>query len=62
MSDKKSTIIYTETDEAPALATYSFLPIIEAFTRASDVDVEMRDISLSAFSRPKTGSKKGRVL
>ena len=47
MSDKKSTIIYTETDEAPALATYSFLPIIEAFTRASDVDVEMRDISLS---------------
>ena len=47
MSDKKSTIIYTETDEAPALATYSFLPIIEAFTSASDVDVEMRDISLS---------------
>ncbi|MBU15991.1 MAG: isocitrate dehydrogenase, partial [Gammaproteobacteria bacterium] len=47
MSDKKSIIIYTETDEAPALATYSFLPIIEAFTSASDVDVEMRDISLS---------------
>lgn len=47
MSEKKSTIIYTETDEAPALATYSLLPIIEAFCKASDVDVEMRDISLS---------------
>ncbi len=47
MSDQKSTIIYTETDEAPALATYSFLPIIKAFTDASDVDVEIRDISLS---------------
>ncbi|MBT3860524.1 MAG: NADP-dependent isocitrate dehydrogenase [Gammaproteobacteria bacterium] len=47
MSDKKSTIIYTETDEAPALATYSFLPIIKVFTDASDVDVEIRDISLA---------------
>ena len=47
MSVQKSTIIYTETDEAPALATYSFLPIIKAFTEASDVDVEIRDISLS---------------
>ena len=47
MSEQKSTIIYTETDEAPALATYSFLPIIKAFTDASDVDVEIRDISLS---------------
>lgn len=47
MSDKKSTIIYTETDEAPALATYSLLPIIKAFTDASDVAVETRDISLS---------------
>ena len=47
MSEQKSTIIYTETDEAPALATYSFLPIIKAFTNASDVDVEIRDISLS---------------
>ena len=47
MSAKKSTIIYTETDEAPALATYSLLPIIEAFARASDVAVEIRDISLS---------------
>jgi isocitrate dehydrogenase len=41
-------IIYTETDEAPALATYSLLPIVQAFTRAADVDVETRDISLSA--------------
>jgi isocitrate dehydrogenase len=47
MSEKKSTIIYTETDEAPALATYSLLPIIKAFTDASDVAVETRDISLS---------------
>jgi len=39
-------IIYTETDEAPALATYSLLPIIEAFTSAADVAVETRDISL----------------
>src|SRR5881398_1302561 len=41
-----STIIYTFTDEAPALATYSFLPIIQAF--ASAVEVEIRDISLAA--------------
>jgi isocitrate dehydrogenase len=47
MSEKKSTIIYTETDEAPALATYSLLPIIQAFAKASDVVVETRDISLS---------------
>jgi isocitrate dehydrogenase len=42
-----STIIYTETDEAPALATYSFFPIVQAFSRAAGVDVETRDISLS---------------
>jgi len=42
-----SRIIYTETDEAPALATYSFLPIVQAFTRAADIDVETRDISLA---------------
>ena len=47
MSEKKSTIIYTETDEAPALATYSLLPIIKAYTNASDVAVETRDISLA---------------
>jgi isocitrate dehydrogenase len=47
MTDQKAKIIYTETDEAPALATYSFLPIVEAFTKAADVAVETRDISLS---------------
>ena len=41
------TIIYTKTDEAPALATYSFLPIVEAFTRSSGIAVETRDISLA---------------
>ena len=41
-------IIYTETDEAPALATYSLLPIVQAFSAAADVDVETRDISLAA--------------
>ena len=40
-------IIYTLTDEAPALATYSLLPIVEAFTKAADVAVETRDISLA---------------
>ena len=42
-----STIIYTKTDEAPALATYSFLPIVKAFTDAAGIDVETRDISLA---------------
>ncbi len=42
-----SKIIYTQTDEAPALATYSLLPIIKAYTNAADVKVETRDISLS---------------
>ena len=42
-----SKIIYTETDEAPALATYSLLPIVKAFTQAAGVEVETRDISLS---------------
>jgi len=40
-------IIYTKTDEAPALATYSFLPIIKAFAGSANVDVETRDISLA---------------
>ena len=40
-------IIYTHTDEAPALATYSLLPIVQAFTRAADIVVETRDISLA---------------
>ncbi|WOO43370.1 NADP-dependent isocitrate dehydrogenase [Rubellicoccus peritrichatus] len=47
MTSKPSKIIYTETDEAPALATYSFLPIIKAFTDAAGIAVETRDISLS---------------
>jgi len=42
-----SKIIYTETDEAPALATYSFLPIVQAYTKAAGVVVETRDISLA---------------
>ena len=47
MTTKASKIIYTKTDEAPALATYSFLPIVTAFTKAAGVAVEMRDISLA---------------
>lgn len=47
MSDKTPKILYTLTDEAPALATYSFLPIIKAFTDSAGVVVETRDISLS---------------
>jgi isocitrate dehydrogenase len=43
----KPTIIYTKTDEAPALATYSFLPIIQAFTAPAGINVETRDISLA---------------
>ncbi len=46
MSDT-STIIYTHTDEAPALATRSLLPIIQAFTKSSGISVETRDISLA---------------
>jgi len=44
---KSSTIIYTKTDEAPALATQSFLPIIKAFVSSSNINVELRDISLA---------------
>ncbi len=44
---KKSTIIYTKTDEAPALATYSFLPIVQAFTAPAGIQLETRDISLA---------------
>ncbi|WP_406474226.1 NADP-dependent isocitrate dehydrogenase [Streptomyces platensis] len=42
-----STIIYTHTDEAPALATYSFLPVIQAYASTAGVSVETRDISLA---------------
>ena len=40
-------IIYTHTDEAPMLATYSFLPVIEAYASTAGVEVETRDISLA---------------
>ena len=43
----KPTIFYTKTDEAPALATYSFLPIVQAFVKHAGVAVELRDISLA---------------
>ncbi len=45
---KTPKIIYTKTDEAPALATYSFLPIVEAFTKPAGIEIEIKDISLSS--------------
>ena len=45
---KTSRILYTITDEAPALATYSWLPIIQAYSKRAGIDVETRDISLAA--------------
>ena len=45
---KSSKIIYTKTDEAPALATHSFLPIVQAFTSPANIELESRDISLAA--------------
>ncbi|MCP4527632.1 MAG: NADP-dependent isocitrate dehydrogenase [Aestuariibacter sp.] len=48
MTTRKSTIIYTKTDEAPMLATYSFLPIIRRFASAAGIEVEVSDISLAA--------------
>ncbi|MGS2721305.1 NADP-dependent isocitrate dehydrogenase [Paraglaciecola aestuariivivens] len=48
MTISKSKIIYTKTDEAPALATYSLLPIIRSFTSSADIEVELSDISLAA--------------
>jgi len=48
MSSDSTKIIYTITDEAPALATHSLLPIIQAFTSSSGINVETRDISLAA--------------
>src|SRR5262245_56546515 len=47
MTNRTSKIIYTYTDEAPALATYSFLPIIQTFAGVCGVTVETRDISLA---------------
>lgn len=48
MSIKRPTIIYTHTDEAPALATYSFLPVVKAYTKVAGIDVETRDISVAS--------------
>jgi isocitrate dehydrogenase len=48
MTISKSKIIYTKTDEAPALATYSLLPIIRNFASSADIEVELSDISLAA--------------
>ena len=45
---KSSRIVYTKTDEAPALATHSLLPIVRAFTKACGIEVEQKDISLAA--------------
>ncbi len=47
MTEQKSQIIYTKVDEAPALATYSFLPIIQAFTKSSNIEMISKDISLA---------------
>ena len=47
MTDRQAKIIYTKTDEAPALATYSLLPIVEAYTKVAGIAVETRDISLA---------------
>jgi isocitrate dehydrogenase len=56
MTTGKPKIVYTNTDEAPALATQSLLPIIKAFTDTCGVDVELKDIfvsgkNFSGFSR-----------
>jgi isocitrate dehydrogenase len=47
MKTQETKIVYTKTDEAPALATYSFLPIIRAFTQSSGIEVDFKDISLA---------------
>lgn len=64
MSTDTSKIIYTITDEAPALATYSLLPIIQAYTASSGINVETRDISLAGrilANFPKYLTKEQRV-
>src|SRR5512147_1323572 len=47
MTTKTSKIIWTQIDDAPALATFSLLPIVQAFTKGTGVEVETRDISLA---------------
>ena len=64
MSTDNSKIIYTITDEAPALATYSLLPIIQAYTASSGINVETRDISLAGrvlANFPKYLTKEQRI-
>ena len=64
MTTDTSKIIYTITDEAPALATYSLLPIIKAYTASSGIDVETRDISLAGrilANFPKYLTKEQRI-
>jgi isocitrate dehydrogenase len=51
-----ATIVYTKTDEAPALATYSFLPIVKTFCAAAGIEIEKRDISLAARILSQFGS------
>ncbi len=46
--NQRSKIVYTKTDEAPMLATFSFLPIIKTFTNSSNIEIEAKDISLAA--------------
>ena len=48
MTNTKNTIIYTQTDEAPALATVSWLPIVKAYTQAAAIDIDIQDISLAS--------------
>lgn len=48
MTDNISKIVYTKTDEAPALATQSFLPIVQAFTKTAGIEIEVKDISLAS--------------
>ncbi|WP_108868259.1 NADP-dependent isocitrate dehydrogenase [Aquimarina aquimarini] len=48
MGVDNSKIVYTKTDEAPALATYSFLPIVKKFTKTANINIETKDISLAA--------------
>src|SRR4029450_8698697 len=65
---QRPVIIYTKTDEAPALATYSLLPIVQAFAKHAGIAVELRDISLAGrilaqFSdRRPEGQKAGDAL
>ena len=47
MDKKISKIVWTKTDEAPMLSTFSFIPILRAFTRRTDITIEIKDISLA---------------